>query len=96
MVTGVWVWRDGSRVDVTIVARDVGGSVQELDMGSRWDSFGAISWPTSTAVAGQQRANRGLLRTLMIAHGFQPYAQEWWHFTLKNEPYPNTYFDFPI
>jgi D-alanyl-D-alanine dipeptidase len=86
----------GSTVDVTIVARDGGGSVQELDMGSRYDYFGPISWPTSTAVSGQQRANRTLHRTLMIAHGFQPYAQEWWHFTLKTEPYPNTYFNFPI
>ena len=84
----------GSTVDVTIVSRGADGAVEELDMGSPWDFFGAISWPTSTAVSGQQRANRSLLRTLMIAHGFQPYAQEWWHFTLKDEPHPETYFDF--
>jgi D-alanyl-D-alanine dipeptidase len=33
---------------------------------------------------------------LMKKHGFNPYPQEWWHFTLKNEPYPDTYFDFPV
>lgn len=45
---------------------------------------------------GRQRANGSLLRTLMIGHGFQPHAREWWHVTLKDEPHPNTYFDFPI
>ena len=69
--------------------------MRELDMGSPWDKFGPISWPTSTTVSGQQRANRTFLRTLMITHGFQPYAQEWWHLTLKNEPHPDAYFDFP-
>ena len=86
----------GSTVDLTIVHRDDKGSVQELDMGSPYDFFGPISWPASKAVSSQQRANRILLRTLMISHGFAPYAQEWWHFTLRGEPYPNTYFDFPI
>ncbi|MDA7652778.1 peptidase M15, partial [bacterium] len=44
----------------------------------------------------QQRANRLLLKTLMEKHGFRNYPVEWWHFTLKNEPYPDAYFDFPI
>ena len=66
-----------------------------LDMGSRFDFFGSLSWPESPEVTAQQRANRALLRSLMTASGFAPYAQEWWHFTLRDEPYPDSYFDFP-
>jgi D-alanyl-D-alanine dipeptidase len=47
-------------------------------------------------MAPAQRAQRLLLLTLMKKHGFNPHPQEWWHFTLKNEPYPDTYFDFPV
>lgn len=86
----------GSTVDLTIVAKEAGGAVHELDMGSPFDFFSPVSWPTSTAVTPQQRANRALLQSVMNAHGFAPYAQEWWHFTLKEEPFPDTYFDFPL
>ncbi len=85
----------GSTVDVTIVYPDQDGSTRALDMGSRFDFFGPISWPDSAGVSPQQRANRALLQSLMTASGFAPYAQEWWHFTLREEPYPDTYFDFP-
>ena len=85
----------GSTVDLTIVYRDVSGAAHELDMGSDYDFFGPISWPDSPAVTAQQRANRALLQQVMITHGFSYYAQEWWHFTLADEPYPDTYFDFP-
>ena len=84
----------GSTVDVTLVYRDGDGVVRDLDMGSRFDFFGPVSWPASCAVTPQHRANRALLRSLMSAQGFVPYAQEWWHFTLRDEPYPDTYFDF--
>ena len=86
----------GSTVDLTIVHRDARDAVRELDMGSAYDFFGPVSWPDSTAVTARQRANRALLRQLMAAHGFTPYGQEWWHFTLADEPFPGTYFDFPI
>ena len=85
----------GSTVDVTIVHRDGSGMVRELDMGSRFDFFGPISWPDSREATPPQRANRALLQSLMRSQGFVPYAQEWWHFTLSGEPYPDTYFDFP-
>ena len=85
----------GSTVDVMIVYRDAEGAVSELDMGSRFDFFGPVSWPDNREVTPQQRANRALLQSLMKAQGFVPYAQEWWHFTLSGEPYPDTYFDFP-
>ena len=86
----------GSTVDLTIVYRDAGGAVRELDMGSGYDFFGPVSWPDSGAVTGQQRANRTLLQQVMSAYGFTPYAREWWHFTFTDEPYPDTYFDFSI
>ncbi|TVM36869.1 M15 family metallopeptidase [Oceanidesulfovibrio marinus] len=83
----------GAAVDLTIVSLDDGA---ELDMGSGFDFFGPISWPDTDAINAQQRANRLLLRRLMLGHGFAPYPREWWHFSLKDEPFPDTYFDFPI
>ena len=85
----------GGTVDITIVYRDGDGTLRELDMGSPYDFFGTVSWPDSPKVSTQQRANRALLQSLMTAHGFVPYAKEWWHFRLQDEPYPDTYFDFP-
>jgi D-alanyl-D-alanine dipeptidase len=85
----------GSTVDLTIVSLGPGDPV-ELDMGTGWDYFGPRSWPASLDVSPQQRANRMLLQSLMVKHGFKPLAEEWWHFTLKDEPFPKTYFDFVI
>lgn len=85
----------GSTVDLTLVALE-GGVARELDMGTPFDFFGPASHGDSRAVTGQQRANRLLLQTLMVKHGFRPLAEEWWHFTLADEPYPETYFDFPV
>jgi D-alanyl-D-alanine dipeptidase len=65
-------------------------------MGSGYDWFGVESWPDNPAVTPDQRAHRLLLQTLMKKHGFNPYPQEWWHFTLKDEPFPETHFDFPV
>ena len=47
-------------------------------------------------ITAQQFANRMILRRAMLRHGFKPYDSEWWHFTLRNEPYPDTYFTFPV
>ena len=85
----------GSTVDLTIVSPD-GGGAKELDMGTPWDYFGPRSWPASLEVTPQQRANRMLLQALMVKHGFRPLAEEWWHFTLEDEPFPETYFDFVV
>jgi D-alanyl-D-alanine dipeptidase len=65
-------------------------------MGTPWDYFDLTSWGESNAVSVQQRANRALLRALMTKHGFMPLREEWWHFTLENEPYPDTYFNFLV
>ena len=83
----------GSTVDLTIVSLD-GDEARELDMGTPFDFFGPESHGASRAVTPQQRANRALLQSLMTKHGFRPLAEEWWHFTLVNEPFPGTYFDF--
>lgn len=86
----------GSTVDLTIVALDPKEEGKELDMGSGFDFFGPQSWPSDLTMTATQRAHRMLLQTLMTKHGFNPYPQEWWHFTLANEPFPDTYFDFPV
>ncbi len=83
----------GSTVDLTLV-RLAGG--MELDMGSPYDFFDPVSRPSSTAVTVEQHANRMRLREAMIRRGFRPPEEEWWHFTLRDEPYPDAYFDFPI
>ncbi len=86
----------GSTIDLTIVSFPKDGAPIELDMGTRFDFFGPESWTDHRDLTTQQRANRLLLRAVMEKHGFRPYAKEWWHFTLNNEPYPNQYFNFPV
>jgi D-alanyl-D-alanine dipeptidase len=83
----------GSTVDVTLVDLE---SREELDMGSPYDYFDPISRPSSTSVPETARDNRIRLREVMVKHGFDPLEEEWWHFTLRNEPYPDRYFDFPV
>ncbi|MEM6773240.1 MAG: M15 family metallopeptidase [Pseudomonadota bacterium] len=85
----------GSTLDLTLVS-GAGANAPELDMGTPFDFFGPESHGVSEAVTPQQRANRLLLRTVMEAEGFRPLTEEWWHFTLIDEPYPETYFDFVV
>ncbi|MCK5855496.1 MAG: M15 family metallopeptidase [Sulfurovaceae bacterium] len=82
----------GSTVDLTII--DLVTKV-ELDMGSTFDFFGKRSWVHYLNITAPQRANRLLLHNIMLKHTFKSYPQEWWHFTLKNEPY-NKYFNFNV
>jgi len=67
-----------------------------LDFGTGYDCFSPISHPSYQNISAQAKSNRLLLQFLMLQSGFKPLDTEWWHFTLKNEPYPNTYFDFPV
>lgn len=83
----------GSTVDVTLVDKKTG---VELDMGTPYDFFGPQSWVYFMRLSTQQKANRLLLQSIMSKHGFRHYPQEWWHFTLRGEPFKNQYFDFPI
>ena len=83
----------GSTFDLTII--DLATNT-ELDMGSPYDFFGELSHALNGKISKKQRANRLLLRNLMTTNGFKSIRTEWWHFTLKDEPFPDTYFDFPI
>lgn len=83
----------GSTVDVTLVDAASGA---ELDMGSSYDLFDTKSWPSDETVSERARINRQLLQNLMKQAGFRPLKEEWWHFTLDQEPYPETYFDFMV
>lgn len=67
-----------------------------LDFATGFDCFSPLAHPDYQDVPAQAKANRLLLQTLMVQAGFKPLDTEWWHFTLINEPYPNTYFDFPL
>ena len=83
----------GSTVDLTLLDENSG---MLLDMGGPFDFFGELSHPDFAGVTTELHANRMLLRDAMVTHGFRPLSTEWWHFTLVNEPYPDTYFDFPV
>jgi D-alanyl-D-alanine dipeptidase len=67
-----------------------------LDMGTGFDCFHKFSHTANREVGREQHNNRLLLNRLMEKHGFRNYEKEWWHFTLKDEPFPETYFDFVI
>lgn len=83
----------GSTVDLTIINTD---SKQELDMGSGFDFLGEISAHAYTKINADQQKNRKLLKSTMEKHGFKAYSKEWWHYTLKDEPFKDKYFDFPV
>lgn len=83
----------GSTIDLTIVDLE---SDKPLDMGSAYDFFGPESWVNYQNITTEQKENRALLQKIMSKYGFRNYPKEWWHFTLRNEPFPDTYFDFPI
>lgn len=84
----------GSAVDLTLVDMATG---HELNMGTPFDFLGPESHTFNhTATSSEQYRNRLILHQAMLRHGFKALPTEWWHFTLINEPYPNTYFDFPI
>lgn len=83
----------GSTVDLTFVDADTG---RELDMGTPFDFFDPRSRPDSMDVTPRQRAHRQLLQEAMTSQGFVPLAEEWWHFTLRDEPYADSVFDFPV
>ena len=83
----------GSTVDLTLLDMGTG---KEVDMGSPFDLFDPISHPDCREVTDEQYDNRMLLQNLMVRAGFEPIDCEWWHFTLRDEPFPETYFDFPV
>ncbi len=83
----------GSTLDLTLFDMK---TEKEVDMGGTFDYFGELSHPDYTEITEEQYRNRMILREAMLNHGFKPLEEEWWHFTLADEPYPDTYFTFPI
>lgn len=82
----------GSTIDLTLIKKD--GSF--VDMGGTFDLFSEISHPDYRKLTKTQKKNRKILHDAMIKAGFKGIDSEWWHFTLENEPYPDTYFDFDV
>ena len=83
----------GSTIDLTLLDMKTG---KEVDMGSPFDYFSELSHPDCKDVTKGQYENRMCLQDLMVRGGFVPIDCEWWHFTLMDEPYPDTYFEFPV
>ena len=83
----------GSAVDLTLFDMKSG---KEADMGSPFDLFDEVSHPDYRGITEEQYANRMILQRAMVRNGFAPLECEWWHFCLKDEPYPDTYFEFPV
>lgn len=82
----------GSTIDLTIIKKD--GNF--VDMGGTFDLFSEISHPDYPQLTDEQRKNRQILHDAMIKAGFEGLPSEWWHFTLKDEPYKDTYFNFDV
>lgn len=83
----------GSTVDLTLADASTG---EPVDMGGPYDFFGELSHHGTALIDDEQAANRLILKEAMERHGFKAYSKEWWHYTLRNEPYPDTYFDFDV
>jgi D-alanyl-D-alanine dipeptidase len=83
----------GSTVDLTLIDRATG---HERHMGTMFDFMGERSSFGHRDIGADARENRDLLRAAMERRGFKAYAKEWWHYTLRDEPFPKTYFDFPV
>lgn len=84
----------GATIDLTLFDMN---TEKEVDMGGPFDFFGEISHPGyRKGLTEEQVAMRMLLRETMVKYGFKPVSSEWWHFTLRNEPFPDQQFDFPV
>ena len=83
----------GSAVDLTLLDMKTG---KEVDMGSPYDLFSEVSHRDCKAITEEQYENRTFLCKAMVRNGFQPIDCEWWHFSLIDEPFPDTYFEFPV
>lgn len=67
-----------------------------LDMGTHFDYMSERSNLLSESINLNEKSNHLFLKKVMEEYRVKPYEKEWWHFTPKNEPFPETYFDFPI
>jgi D-alanyl-D-alanine dipeptidase len=83
----------GSAIDLTLYHLDTGALAA---MGGGFDFMDERSHHGARGISGAEAQNRGLLRSIMETSGFESYRFEWWHYTLRNEPFPHSYFDFPV
>ena len=83
----------GSTVDLTLAPLD---GKEPLEMGTHFDRFGPLAAHGAERITETATRNRAYLCSLMIGAGFAPYSAEWWHYSLQDEPFPGTYFDFPV
>jgi D-alanyl-D-alanine dipeptidase len=83
----------GATVDLTLYDLGTG---ELAPMGGDHDLMDPVSHHGAPGVTQAEARNRDRLRSVMEGCGFDSYDREWWHYTLKHEPYPNSYFDFPI
>ena len=86
----------GSTVDLTLARGAAGPDGRELDMGTPFDFFSPRAAPSDRSVSAEAQANRALLAQAMRRRGFMSYRQDWWHFTLRGEPFRDRHFDFPV
>lgn len=83
----------GAAVDLTLYRLATG---ELLGMGGGYDLMDVVSHHGADGITAAEARNRQTLRSVMAACGFDSYEREWWHYTLRDEPYPDTYFDFPV
>lgn len=83
----------GSTVDLTLINLD---DRSELEMGTPFDFMDELSFPSNTTISIEHYKNRMILRNIMLKHGFIPIPTEWWHYTFQDEPFKDTYFNFPV
>jgi len=83
----------GSTIDMTLVNMETG---KEIDVGGHFDYFGQLSHHDFKGITTQQQKNRAFIKNIMAKNGFNSLPEEWWHYTLKNQPFPNTIFNFPV
>lgn len=86
----------GSTIDLTLVSLKPPTHNKNLAMGTTYDYLDVKANVFNKSISQTASNNRLFLRSLMLQNGFIPYNKEWWHFTLKSEPYPKTYFNFPV
>lgn len=89
-------YQDGQPLAQCFAQRTVRFHDNSIEMGTGYDCLDPTAFPSDKTVGMTAYSNRLLLRNVMMKYGFEPYDKEWWHFNLKNEPFPKQYFNFPV
>jgi zinc D-Ala-D-Ala dipeptidase len=89
-------YRPGEPLFSCFAPKDVRFPDNSIDMGTGYDCFDTLSHTLDPRIKGEQRANRMLLKNTLEKAGFTNLPEEWWHYTLSDETFPDTFFDFPV